>query len=428
LLKWGKMDRYRIVGGNSLKGKVSISGSKNASLPLMAASLLTKEDIILHNVPRLNDIFTMKKLLEELGKKIIFEKNTLIIKQSDKVGFIASYDTVKTMRASITILGPLLAHYKEAYVSFPGGCSIGNRPVDLHIKAMEALGAKVELENGYINAKAPKLVGAKIHLMSASGVTVLGTGNALMAATLAQGRSVIDPAAREPEIEDLANLLVKMGAKIEGIGSPMLTVDGVNELHGAEHTVIADRIEAGTFIAMVGAVGGEVILENLNKNHLKVPIEIAREIGLKIEELSEDKLKVSSQSKLKSADIVTMPYPDFPTDMQPQFMILLSQTHGKSSVQEMIFEDRLHHVAELARMGAKMQEKKGNIVLIEGPMKLKGAPVMASDLRAGAGLVIAALVASGESIIERIYHIDRGYENFEEKIRHIGGNIIREKS
>jgi UDP-N-acetylglucosamine 1-carboxyvinyltransferase len=422
------MDRYRIVGGNSLKGKVSISGSKNASLPLMAASLLTKEDIILHNVPRLNDIFTMKKLLEELGKKIIFEKNTLIIKQSDKVGFIASYDTVKTMRASITILGPLLAHYKEAYVSFPGGCSIGNRPVDLHIKAMEALGAKVELENGYINAKAPKLVGAKIHLMSASGVTVLGTGNALMAATLAQGRSVIDPAAREPEIEDLANLLVKMGAKIEGIGSPMLTVDGVNELHGAEHTVIADRIEAGTFIAMVGAVGGEVILENLNKNHLKVPIEIAREIGLKIEELSEDKLKVSSQSKLKSADIVTMPYPDFPTDMQPQFMILLSQTHGKSSVQEMIFEDRLHHVAELARMGAKMQEKKGNIVLIEGPMKLKGAPVMASDLRAGAGLVIAALVASGESIIERIYHIDRGYENFEEKIRHIGGNIIREKS
>lgn len=422
------MDRYRIVGDKCLEGEVSISGSKNSSLPIMAASLLTQEEVILNNVPQLNDVFTMKKLLQELGKIVTFENNRMVIQQGKKISCKASYDTVKTMRASIAVLGPLLARYQEAYVSSPGGCSIGNRPVDLHIQAMESLGAEVYLDAGYIIAKAPQLIGTKIRLVGANGVTVLGTANALMASVLAKGETVIDPAAREPEIQDLAYLLIKMGAKIKGIGTSILTITGVSELKGVEHTIIPDRIEVGTFISMAGATKGNLLIKNVDMSHLKEPLKIAEAIGLTIRKQSKNSFRVLTQQKLIATDIVTMPYPDFPTDMQPQYMVLLIQAEGRSSIQELVFEDRLHHIAELSRMGAKLKEIKSNMVLIEGVVSLQGAPVMASDLRAGAALVIAALAAKGESVIERIYHIDRGYENFEQKITQLGGNIKREKS
>ncbi|XP_069673882.1 UDP-N-acetylglucosamine 1-carboxyvinyltransferase-like [Periplaneta americana] len=420
------MEQYKIIGGRPLYGRVKISGAKNAALPLMAASLLTEEKVVLHNIPNLADVLTMKQLLEDLGKSVSFIDHTMVIEQKEVSSLKAPYETVRTMRASIAVLGPLLAKYHSAVVSLPGGCSIGNRPVDLHLKAMELLGAEIELDEGYIYAKTKEatLIGADLYLVSASGVTVLGTANALMAATLARGKTVIDPAATEPEIGDLIDMLQSMGARIEGKGTGTLTIYGVEFLRGVEHSIIPDRIETGTFLAMVSCTGGELVLENTNPEFLRLPIFIAKEMGVEVIS-HKHSITVRSHGKLKATDIITKPYPDFPTDLQPQYMVMLTLAEGESKLNENIFEDRLHHVAELVRMGAKISEQKNNFVLIHGVSQLKGAPVMASDLRAGAALVIAGLASQGTTFVDRIYHIDRGYEDFEAKIGALGGQIER---
>lgn len=417
------MDKYIIKGEKRLKGEVKISGAKNASLPIMAASLLTNEKIILHNVPDLMDIRTMILLLEYLGKKVEFKNNTVIIEEVRDDLYEAPYDIVRKMRASIAVLGPLLARKKRAKVSFPGGCAIGPRPIDIHIRGMKALGAQIEIEHGYIDAAAKELVGKTINLLGTNGPSVLATENVMMAATLAQGVTIIEGAACEPEVEDLANFLNSMGAKIKGAGTPFIQIEGVNELKSTEHTVIPDRIETGTFIAMAGITMGEIKITNTNVKHIEYPIDVFSKAGVEIEIIDERNI-IARGKTTKPIEVETLPYPFFPTDLQSQLMALVSTSDGISIITEKIFPDRFLHAAELNRMGADIKID-GATAIIKGVEYLSGASIMASDLRAGAGLVIAALAAKGESEVLRIYHIDRGYEKLEEKIRNLGGEIER---
>jgi len=416
------MDKLLIQGGNRLSGEITISGAKNAALPILCAGLLTSDQLQLSNVPNLHDVSTMLKLLRQLGLKATQDGHFVML-QGDAISSLeAPYELVKTMRASILVLGPLLARFGEARVSLPGGCAIGSRPVDQHIKGLQAMGAEITIEAGYIHAKAKKLKGTRV---VTDMITVTGTENLLMAATLADGETVLENAAREPEVTDLANLLVAMGAKIEGIGTDRLVIQGVEKLHGAEHAVIADRIETGTFLCAVAATGGDVMLKNTRSHILDAALDKLREAGV-ILTSGDDWIRVQMAARPKAVSFRTTEYPGFPTDMQAQFMALNSIADGTSHVTETIFENRFMHVQEMNRLGAAI-DVQGNTAIIKGVDKLVGAPVMATDLRASASLVIAGLVAQGETLIERIYHLDRGYDQMERKLSAVGAKIERVK-
>ena len=417
------MDRIRIVGGNELRGEIPISGAKNAALPILCAGLLTAGDLELTNVPLLHDVATMLKLLRQTGLSVEQDGEKVTLNGSKISKYEAPYELVKTMRASILVLGPLLARFGEAKVSLPGGCAIGSRPVDQHIKGLQAMGAEITIDGGYIYAKCKKLKGARI---VTDMITVTGTENLLMAATLAEGETVLENAAREPEVTDLANLLVAMGAKIEGIGTDRLVIQGVPELHGARHAVISDRIEAATFLCAVAAAGGDVLLRDARADHLDAVIDKLREAGVAVEAGS-GWIRVKGAGRPKAVSFRTSEYPAFPTDMQAQFMALNCIAEGASRVTETIFENRFMHVNELVRLGAKI-EVDGHTAIVQGVEKLSGAIVMATDLRASASLVIGGLVADGETVVDRIYHLDRGYDQMEAKLRGIGADIERVKS
>ena len=415
------MEKLLISGGKPLKGEVRISGAKNSVLPILAASLLTDEEVIIGNVPHLQDVTTTISLLTEMGATLtIDEKMKVSISASSMKSFYAPYEMVKTMRASILVLGPLLAHFGTAKVSLPGGCAIGSRPVNLHIEGLKAMGANIKVEDGYIIAKAKKLKGAKISLPIA---TVTGTENLMMAATLASGKTVIKNAAKEPEIIDLANCLRLMGASIEGDGTSNITIIGVKKLSGCNYDVLPDRIETATFLVAAAITKGKLTLTHTRPDTIKVIINKLRKAGAKIL-IKNDNINIEVKSQLNAVNIITNPYPDFPTDMQAQFIALNSISKGKSKVIESVFENRFMHVQELVRMGADI-EINGNIAIIKGVKGLTGAPVMATDLRASASLILAGLVAKGETIVDRIYHIDRGYECIEEKLTKIGASIKR---
>lgn len=419
------MDKFLVRGGKPLRGKIEISGAKNSALPCLAATLLTPETVILHNVPYVKDLITQRRLLEDLGATALTpELRTHKVTATHIERFEAPYELVKTMRASVLALGPLLARFGQAKVSLPGGCAIGTRPIDLHLKAFEVLGATVSLEAGNVVARAPEggLVGAEVAFEK---VTVTGTENLMMAASLARGKTVIKNAACEPEIEDLADLLNKMGARIRGAGTPMIEIDGVDHLGGAEHTIIPDRIETGTFIVAAAITGGEIEIKNCRPDHLTAVIEKLREAGVVIEELNPSTLHVKvAPGGLIARDVTTEPHPLFPTDMQAQYMALMTQASGTSVVMETIFENRFMHASELIRMGARI-DISGNTATVHGPTRLSGAPVLASDLRASASLVLAGLAADGETMIDRVYHIDRGYESIVTKLRSVGADIHR---
>lgn len=418
------MDSLVIEGGLRLRGSVRINGSKNSSLPIMAAGLLMNGPTVLQDVPNLSDIAHQVNLLRELGCTVERAADgSMLIEVKDESNSHARYDLVRKMRASICVLGPLLAKRGYAKVSMPGGCAIGDRPVDIHLRGLEALGAQVEMEGGDITIRAEKLVGAEIFLGGAFGSTVLGTANVMSAATLAKGTTVIECAACEPEIVDLANYLNAAGAKITGAGSPRITIEGVSELKGVKHRVISDRIEAGTFMVAAAATNGEVHLDNVRLDHLMAAVDKLRSIGVIVEKASNGCV-VSSARRLEATEITTQPHPGFPTDLQAQFMTLLSIADGNSVITEKIFPDRFLHVAELGRLGAKLR-KEGNTVIIHGERRLIGAPVMASDLRASAALVIAGLIAKGTTTVNRVYHIDRGYEKIEERLNALGAKIVR---
>lgn len=417
------MDKF-LVSKSRLQGEVEISGSKNAALPLMAATLLTDSKCSIENVPRLRDISTMVKILEVLGKKIIFKKNTLIITAQKSKKYVAPYNLVKTMRASFCCLGPLLAKRKKAKVALPGGCVIGPRPVDLHIKGLASLGADIKIEQGYCLATAEKMKGSHVYLGGAFGSSVLATANVIMAAVLAKGESIIEHAACEPEVVALVDFLIKMGADIQGQGTPLIKVRGKAKLQGCKFRVMPDRIEAGTFIAASLATGSEIVIKNIQPKHLTSVFEIARKIGAKISINGESEVKVKSPKKLKAASITTLPYPGFPTDLQAQFMVCLAKAEGISLITEKIYPDRFMHIPELNRTGASIQ-RTGPYAIIEGKRNLQAAELMASDLRASAALVIAGLAAKGRSTISRIYHIDRGYEKIEKKLKKLGALIER---
>jgi len=418
------MDKILIEGGFRLQGEVSISGSKNAGLPLLAASLLTDEKIRLRNVPNLLDISHMMLLLKELGLHgQRLDDGTIEITPEREETFEAPYDIVRKMRASVCVLGPLLAKRKRAKVSLPGGCVIGLRPIDLHLKGLAALGAKIEIEHGYIVAQAQRLRGTDIFLGGPFGSTVLGTANVMMAAVLAEGTTLIESAACEPEIADLAALLDKMGARISGIGTPRLVIEGVRSLKGAEHSVIPDRIEAGTFMIAAALTGGEVVLRGARADHLGAVIDKLRQVNVGVTR-ERQLCRVSSNGAVRSTDVTTHAYPGFPTDLQAQMMALLSVANGISVITEKIYPDRYMHIAELNRMGARIR-KEGQTAIIEGVRSLSGAPVMASDLRASAALILAGLVARGTTTINRVYHIDRGYEGIEKKFASLGARIKR---
>jgi UDP-N-acetylglucosamine 1-carboxyvinyltransferase len=424
------MDKLRMVGGTPLKGEVKIAGAKNAALPILCACLLTDQAVVLRNVPDLQDVRTMLKLLQEIGVSVSFPDakdrshvvlNAAVIKSSE-----ATYEMVKTMRASILVLGPLLARMHSAKVSLPGGCAIGARPVDQHIKGLKAMGATIKIKSGYIQAetKPPtdRLKGASI---LTDMITVTGTENLLMAATLASGTTILENAAREPEVGDLAELLVKMGAKISGIGSDRLVIEGVEKLQGAEHSVIPDRIEAGTFLCAVAAAGGEVLVKECRPDTLDAVIVKLKEAGLKME-VGSDWIKASMHERPKAVSFRTSEYPAFPTDMQAQLMAVNAVAAGNSTITETIFENRFMHVQELNRLGADIAIE-GNTAIAQGVEKLSGAIVMATDLRASASLVIAGLAAQGETQVDRIYHLDRGYDRMEQKLTLLGANIERVK-
>ena len=416
------MDSFLIQGGTPLRGEVTISGSKNAVLPLMAAALLTKDTCVIRNVPDLSDVRFMVKILESLGADVAFEAGTLTVRCARIKGF-GDYDLIRKMRGSICILGPLLTRLHEASVSLPGGCVIGTRPIDLHLKGLVALGAKLDIEGGYIRAKTKGLKGTTIFLGGRAGPTVLGTANIMMAAALADGVTVIESAACEPEVCDVANFLVSMGAKITGIGSPTLTITGVKELHGTDYEVIPDRIEACTFICAAAATKGDVIIHGARPEHFAAVLDKLREAGVKVERKA-GALRVTRPGKLKPADVTTLPYSGFPTDVQAQFMALMTLAPGISVITERIFESRFMHVAELMRLGADVAIE-GPSAIVKGGKSLSGAPVMASDLRASAALVIAGLAAKGTTQVHRIYHLDRGYERMEDKLRKLGAKIER---
>ncbi|AKZ61861.1 UDP-N-acetylglucosamine 1-carboxyvinyltransferase [Herbaspirillum hiltneri N3] len=418
------MDKLLIRGGNRLSGDVVISGAKNAALPILCAGLLTADNLHLSNIPNLQDVSTMLKLMRQMGLRIEQEagSNKVTLNGGDITKLEAPYELVKTMRASILVLGPLLARFGEAKVSLPGGCAIGSRPVDQHIKGLQAMGAEITIDAGYIYAKAKRLKGTRI---VTDMITVTGTENLLMAAVLADGETVLENAAREPEVSDLAQLLVAMGAKIEGIGTDRLVIQGVDKLHGASHTVIADRIETGTFLCAVAAVGGDVTLRNTRSNLLDAALDKLREAGA-ILTTGEDWIRVQMARRPKAVSFRTTEYPGFPTDMQAQFMALNCIAEGTSHVTETIFENRFMHVQEMNRLGAAI-DIEGNTAIVKGVEKFIGAPVMATDLRASASLVIAGLAAQGETLIERIYHLDRGYDRMENKLSSIGAQIERVK-
>ena len=418
------MDKFLIRGGKPLKGTVKISGAKNSALPCLAATLLTAETVTLHNVPYVKDLITQRRLLEDLGATVLTPGlHTHKVRAANIEIYEAPYELVKTMRASVLALGPLLARFGQAKVSLPGGCAIGTRPIDLHLKAFEQLGATVSLEAGNVIARAPKgrLTGAETFFEK---VSVTGTENVMMAASLAKGKTTIHNAAREPEIEDLAELLNKMGARITGAGTETIRIEGVENLGEADHTIIPDRIETGTFIVAAAITNGELKIKNCQPKHLAAVIEKLRKTGVEIE-VSDDALSVNcSEKNLQSKDVTTEPHPRFPTDMQAQYMALMTQAEGTSTVVETIFENRFMHASELVRMGADIQIS-GNTATISGKTKLMGAPILASDLRASASLVLAGLAAEGETLIDRVYHIDRGYETIVRKLCGIGADIER---
>ena len=414
------MDKLLIRGGRRLAGEIEIAGAKNAALPILCAGLLSADTLVLSNVPRLQDVATMQKLLRQMGLAIEDKGTALELCGRDVSKLEAPYEMVKTMRASILVLGPLLARFGEAKVSLPGGCAIGSRPVDQHIKGLQAMGAEIHIEAGYIHAKAKRLKGARI---VTDMITVTGTENLMMAAVLADGVTVLENAAREPEVSDLANLLVAMGAQIEGIGSDRLVVTGVSALHGATHPVIADRIETGTFLCAVAAAGGDVRLKNARADLLDAVFDKLRETGAVLTS-GDDWIRVQMAGRPKSVSVRTTEYPGFPTDMQAQLMALNCIAEGSSRVTETIFENRFMHVQELNRLGASI-EVDGHTAVVHGVNKLVGAPVMATDLRASASLVIAGLAAEGETQIDRIYHLDRGYDRMEIKLSAVGAGIQR---
>ena len=418
------MDRFKIQGGVPLEGTVEISGAKNAALPAMAAALLTPEVVHLKNIPHVRDIITMAKLLAHMRCHVEspdIPPSEFIIQAETISHAEAPYELVKTMRASVLTLGPLVARFGYARVSLPGGCAIGARPIDLHIQALEQLGAEITVEHGYVEARAKRLRGTTFRFPK---ITVTGTENILAASVLAEGETILENCALEPEIADLADLLVKMGAKIEGAGTPTIRVRGVAELHGTTHTIIPDRIEAGTFLVAGAITGGNLLLEHCEPAHLKAIIEKLRECGVPISCEGKQALRVRAAKKLTAADVTTEEYPGFATDMQAQFMALATQAEGVSHIRETIFENRMLHAVEMMRMGAQISID-GNNATVTGPTPLSGAPVTASDLRASASLVLAALVADNTTWIDRVYHIDRGYEQIELKLRDVGARIER---
>ncbi|MEW6002689.1 MAG: UDP-N-acetylglucosamine 1-carboxyvinyltransferase [Nitrospirota bacterium] len=416
------MDKLVIRGGKRLKGEVEISGAKNSALPIIAASLLSSGTSIVKRVPDLKDVLTIGKLLGHFAAEFYYGDKQAVVNTEKIRTFEAPYDLVRTMRASILVLGPLLARFGKAKVSLPGGCAIGARPINLHLSGLEKMGAKIELESGYVIAKAKRLKGASIYL---DIPTVTGTENLVMAASLAEGITILENAAREPEVVDLARALVSMGARIRGAGESVIKVEGVNELKPLNYSIISDRIEAGTFMTIAGITGGNIIIKDCRLEHLDAPIMKLKEAGLIFEQIP-DGIRVIGPSRPKAADIKTMPYPGFPTDMQAQFMALMSVAEGTSIIKETIFENRFMHVAELRRMGADIAVEVGTAA-VKGIERLKGAPLMATDLRASASLVVAALAASGETTIHRVYHLDRGYEKMEEKLLRLGADIRRAK-
>jgi UDP-N-acetylglucosamine 1-carboxyvinyltransferase len=415
------VDKIRVVGGRPLEGTVRISGAKNASLPALCAALLTDEPVRLTNVPEVRDIRTMGRVLSALGAAVEFRVGGAVDVQARQLASVeAPYELVKTMRASVLVLGPLLAREGRARVSLPGGCAIGARPINLHLLALEKMGAAITVEHGYVEARAERLRGAEINFDT---VTVTGTENVMMAASLADGETVLRNAACEPEVTDLADLLVAMGGKIEGAGTPTIRVLGVPALHGASHRVIPDRVETGTYIVACAIAGGEIEIHECHPPHLEPVIGKLRETGIRIEE-GPNNLRVRAPRRLRAANVTTLPHPGFPTDMQAQYMALMTQAGGVSTITESIFENRYMHVAELERMGAHLRVD-GRTALVTGPTPLSGAQVMATDLRASACLVLAGLAATGETIVDRVYHLDRGYYRIDEKLRGLGADIER---
>ncbi|MGL4676943.1 MAG: UDP-N-acetylglucosamine 1-carboxyvinyltransferase [Brevinema sp.] len=422
------LEKFVIEGGTPLKGSVTISGAKNAALPILAATLLSKETITLHNVPNLEDTHTMFRLLESLGKTIIKKNNTVIVEEHKSLGHEAPYEIVSKMRASIAVMGPLTARLGKAYISMPGGCNLGPRPVDLHIKGIEALSASCYTEHGYLDVSTKNgLIGSSMNLLGKNGSSVLATENIMMAACLAQGTTVIHGAAKEPEVGDLAQLLIKMGAKISGVGSDTITIEGVSSLGGAEYSVTPDRIETGTFIIVAAITKGDILINNCVPTHLSEALQLFQKSGMHITIIDESTIHIQASSLKKAVDFTTLPYPLFPTDLQSQFLAYLSVAEGKSIITETIYPDRFMHAAELNRMGAHIHVDNG-IAIVEGVPTLSNASVMSSDLRGGAALVIAALATPGQSTVSRIYHIDRGYENFEQKLQALGAKIKRCKA
>ncbi len=419
------MDRLVIQGGVRLEGEVEISGSKNSLLPILAATLLTDAPCRINHSPNLRDTNTMLKILRSLGKSVEFEKGRIQVESNGNDNCVADYKLVSTMRASFCVLGPLLARFRQAKVSLPGGCIIGVRPVDLHLKGLKALGADINIDGGYVLAEAKRLRGTHVYLGGEYGSSVLATDNVMMAASLAEGKTIIESAACEPEVADLAEFLIKMGAKIKGHGTPTIEIEGVKSLKGVEHTIIPDRIEAGTFILASLITRGDILIKNVFPRHLGAVIDKLQESGV-IFKINGSNMKVSAKNRIKPINIATLPYPGFPTDMQAQMMALMCITPGISVITEKIYPDRFMHVSELNRMGAHIQ-REGPHAIVSGVKKLSGAPVMASDLRASACLVLAGLVSRGTTQISRIYHLERGYENMDKKLAALGAKIWKEK-
>lgn len=417
------MDEILISGGKRLAGEVRISGAKNSALPILASTILGGGECVITNVPRVVDVLTMGKLLGILGAKVFHEGNRAVIQVEAIESTEAPYDLVKTMRASVLVLGPLLARWGEAKVSLPGGCAIGSRPVNLHLAGLAKLGADISIEHGYITARAKRLRGERIYCDTP---TVTGTENLMMAATLAEGVTTLENAAKEPEIVDLAEFLVKRGARIQGAGTDEIVIEGVRELHGGDHDVIPDRIEAGTYLAAAAVTQGDVIATHCRPGHLEAVLMKLREAGADVRE-GNDYVRLTMPDTLRGTDIRTLPFPGFPTDMQAQMVALLSLAEGTSVVTETVFESRFMHVEELRRMGANIRVE-GNRLVVTGRKQLTGAPVMASDLRASAGLIVAGLVAEGVTHVQRVYHLDRGYERIEEKLGALGAEVQRQKS
>ncbi len=415
------MDKIILRGGNRLEGEMRVSGAKNAALPLIAASLLAEDPMHFTNVPHLQDVTTIIELLGQVGARVIVGERMKVEVDATAIHSVrAPYELVKTMRASILVLGPLLARYGEAEVSLPGGCAIGTRPVNLHLKGLEAMGAEIRVEEGYIKARAPRLQGTRFFFDQAS---VTGTENLMMAATLAEGTTVLENAAREPEVADLGECLNRMGARISGIGTDELVIEGVSRLGGVEHRILPDRIEAGTYMAAAALTRGDATVKGARPGHVESVVEKLREMGAEVT-LGGDWIRVRMDDRPSPANLRTQPYPGLPTDMQAQLMVLNVLAHGSATVTETVFENRFMHVQELRRMGAEI-ELTGNAAMVRGVERLTGAPVMATDLRASASLVLAGLVAEGESSVERIYHIDRGYERIEEKLALLGADVRR---